>query len=240
MRKKTLLATICLIILLTSADSRAEFIMGNTSGVFENPSPPNAVFSGVGTDTFVYGDDAFGLGRSQLAFEGAGIDSAANMDFALGTLTYFNGSTLAGSSPSTVDLGLDFVLTSPLSTVIPITIQFELLTTANEGEPDPDADFVRISSPLVPAFEIGGVSYIFELIGFGNVGGAGSLPATDTLRLAELETATADLIGRISTVAIPEPSSILMLATGALALPVIRGWTGRRPRRQGGEAARGG
>jgi hypothetical protein len=82
--------------------------VGNTSGVFVNPSPASAVVSGVGTNNFSWGT-AF-PDQSWLSFTGGNFDTTPNTPFKLGSLTFHNGTIVGGTGADSVsfDVALNF------------------------------------------------------------------------------------------------------------------------------------
>lgn len=219
-----------LLIAMSASQAGAEFVTGSATGLFQNPTPPNTTFSGVGTAQFTWGAPGFfGTSPNRLSFEGASFDASEGAEFTLGRVTYYNAPTFVGTTPSSVDLILDLTLTGPVALVTTIEVRLGLFSTLNDSdEPDPDADFVVASTTPFTLFTVNGRDYTFELVGFDNVGGAGSLVGRDTLRLGEEMEMDADLVARVSTVAqvIPEPASIAMLGMGMSG--VLFGWLRRR------------
>ena len=202
------------------ASTEAAYIQGGSQGFFANPNPANSIYSGVGTNTFTWGEP-LGPRPNQLSFLGAGIDVAPGTNFVVGRLTYYNAVTFFGTTTDSVDLSLTLSLSRPTPLQFSGAIRLALLSTTNStGAPDPDADFVQITTRPAPVLTFDGVSYRFDLVGFANVGGAGSLIGSDTLRLGEEQAATVDLVGRFSAVpgAVPEPSSLALVGIGVLAL----------------------
>jgi hypothetical protein len=183
-------------------------ISGTVNGTFVNPLPADTTFSGVGTNFFTYGES---LGTpNQLTIAGSSLSTDTNSDFTLGRLTYFNGGTFGGTTAGTVQLDLAVTLTAPISTSLTLPMTLELLSTENAtGGADPDADYVSASLATTTIFSVNGVAYQLEFLGFGNLGGSGSLFDPHTLRLGEELSTTADIMAVVMPV--PEPSSIVLL-----------------------------
>lgn len=200
----------------------AQTFEGSASGTFGTPDPgsnANPVFSGVGTNTFTWGDPGlFGVGANELIFDGNPFDTTLNSLFAVGDLTYFNGTTLLGTTVETVPLNVSLNFTTPSGVNETFSFDFDLVSTPNTGTPEENADFVfPINQTPTQSFNIAGVDYTLQLFGFSQDGGA---TVTDEFRVLEGATTTAELYGRLTVApvtGVPEPTSALgILALGAL------------------------
>lgn len=198
---------------------RAAVVTGTDSGVFVNPSW-GSVTTGVGTSHFTYGDpNGFGTGPNSLTYAAANpISSTTETPFKLGTLTYYNGTTSVGTTPDHVDLKINLHLTQPGMINQNFTFTLDLMSTPNTGNSNQNADYVYFpSSYSSTTFMAGGQTYTLQLLGFANVVGDGFLQSNSSeLHVRESGTATADLMGMVTThlSPVPEPTSI---ASGAVA-----------------------
>lgn len=216
----------CIGALLFSVPAVASDVSGSASGVFNNPQPGGATVSGVGTSFFTYGDpDGFGTGPNSLSFTGTGsFSSAFETPFKVGTLTYFNGTTALGTTPTAVDLALSLNFSTPPLGVVPSAFTFNLVSTPNTTDPIASADYVYFPSAFSnTVFNIGGTNYTVELTGFQNVtGSAGFLGSNGNteFHVEEGGTASADLYAEVTSQipvgvgAVPEPSTWAMLLLG--------------------------
>ncbi len=204
--KLFLLGVIMLIPAFNSAI--AGTLQGSTSGIFVNPGPASGSFwwSGVGTDTFSWGE-AF-PDQSWMKFTGTSFDTDTETLFSLGNLYYHNGTIVSGTEADNVTLKLTLAFTAPPSQPSQFfQYNFTLVNTVNTGDPVASADYVYLPSP-VPAelFTIGGTTYTLQM-GFGKVD-AGGFSTISQFHVFEGDNATADLIGIVTTKTtpiIPEP-----------------------------------
>lgn len=197
--------------------STAQTFSGTSSGTFGTPNPganTNPVFSGVGTNTFTWGAP-FGTPANELSFTGSSFSGELNSLFAVGNLSYFNGTvstdTLVDAVP--LDIALDFGQPDSASQVF--RFDFNLFSTLNTGTPEENADFVTpINSFGDRSITFGGTEYTLQLTGFSQDGGN---TIVDRFNVLENERTTAAIYGKITTKPVPEPSSVLgILALGAL------------------------
>ena len=142
--------------------------VGNSAGTFLNPSPtcPPATCSGLGTNSVQWG-----LGNpGSLSF--AAVAFAPNADdlFKVGTLTFHNGTTQAGSELSAVDLDIKLDFTNVAEVNKTYHTQLAITNTPNTADPQASADFV--------AFTSGGF--------------------TNSFRVLEQQSASADLMAKLS------------------------------------------
>ena len=174
---------------------------GTSAAVFVNPKPVNASVTGVGTDTFTWGQ---GGGSSALNFQGTAFSRNFGVVFSLGTLTYTNGASTSGVA-SSVDIHLTIVLSSS-GVSKSFTQNFSLINTPNiDNNPDASADFVFLPSNFADVvFELEGVSYTLNFIGFGVVTGQGRTESLSKFRVLEGGTASAQLLGSITQACVLE------------------------------------
>ena len=208
--------------LTSPAVGLAATVTGTDTGVFVNPVPSSGVtVTGVGTSTFTYGTGSNSLPNS-LSYAAANpISSTTETPFKLGTLTYFNGATLSNTTPDHIDLQIALNLTQPGVVNENFTFTLDLVSTPNTGTPDQQADYVYFpSSYSSSTFTAGGETYTLKLLGFSNVVGDGFLASSSSeLHVREQGTATADLMGVVTTNTsgvVPEPASLISGAVACL------------------------
>lgn len=192
---------------------------GDSTGTFIDPVPATGVtVSGVGTSLFTWGDPAgFGTGPNSLHYVNTPFSSVpAETAFKVGTLTYFNGTTAVGSTPTSINLNLAVNFADPLGVNQGFLYTMQLISTPNSGTAEENADYVILSTFPDARFTAGGTSYTLTL-GFTDLQGGGFIQTGNELHVLEGQTATADLTGTITTAAVPEPST--MVAGGLLLLP---------------------
>ncbi len=204
--------------LLAAMPAHAADVAGTTSGVFINPLPGTASVSGVGTNDFLYGDDATGGGRNELKFTGTPFSANFESQFKIGTLFYYNGATFNPATSVDLKVTMDFSLPGALPDSIS-TFTFNLMSTDNVGTPEQQADFVYFPGVYGGnSFMIGGTTYFVELTGFQNVVGDGFLASdASALHVLENHSATADLYAKVTATAprgVPEPASWAMMVIG--------------------------
>lgn len=222
-------------------------VIGTTSGFYSNPTPTkgddpdmsykftnNTYFgggngngSGSGGTNFRWGDKGdYGVGRNQLWWDKTSpINAQTETDFKLGTLTYFNGTTELGTNPDTIDLTINLTLSDPNVGSQDFNYQLGLKSTPNDsGSKAGDADYVYLPTTFPShAFNLGGVLYTLEVLGFRNATSNGSVGEVDTreFHVKEGKTASAELWGRVTAhfpgaPGVPEPASIVSAAVAGL------------------------
>jgi hypothetical protein len=167
---------------------------GSGSGVFINPQPADASVVGVGTNSFSWGTGD----SSGLSFAGAGFAAKYKQVFPLGTLTFSNGTTFGGEA-SSVDLQVTITLTTPQGVSQPVSQTLSIINSTNvEGDPEASADLVFLPGnfPTV-TFDLGGLEYTVNFIGFGTVTGQG-FTRVGSFHVLEGGTASAQLLGSIT------------------------------------------
>src|SRR3989442_12816932 len=98
--------------------AHAASFSGSSSGTFNNPvttGNPSAVYTGMGSSSITFGNaDGFGTGPNALTFTGAGFGSVlAETPFTVGSLYYFNGTVVSGTTLSGVGLDVQLTFTLP-------------------------------------------------------------------------------------------------------------------------------
>ncbi len=220
------------------------------SGVLLNATGgPNLAIGGLGTNTFSWGTGVDSP-SSSLSFVGKSVQGAIpEQPFVIGTLSYLNGSVLAGTEAHSVGLETTFTFSGLTQS---FDYGFTLINTPNTSNPIASADSVLLSNSLPSArFDLNGVNYTVNLA-FGTVTGGG-FSQVNQFFVLEGGSASADLIGSITAststttppvvtpggggggggsvpTVVPEPSTVLGgIAAGGLILAFLI----RRLRRDG-------
>lgn len=170
----------CTILTLTAfgsfSQAQAATVAGKSSGMWVNPTVDSSnvqlFTTGVGTNTFTWGEAVPGTPPNQLVFTGNSFLAEVGSWFKVGNISYFNGTVYADTGADNVRLNLnvDFEDQVPLSKVFPVSLRLEnTLNDPNIALKDPaNADYVKLTAFLGdPSFSIGGNAYTFELGGFG-------------------------------------------------------------------------
>ena len=233
--RPALLGAVACCSLMTGTALASLTFSGDSTGTFVNPSPASGVtVTGVGTSLFTWGDaTGTGTGPNSLRYNNTAFNNvAAETSFKLGTLTYYNGVTLIGTTPNNISLSLDVNFTSPGGVSQGFTYTMQLISTPNIGTGTQNADYVILSTFPSTTFTVGGSDYTLSL-DFGNLKGGGFTQTGNELHVLEGCTATADLEGTITkdtskvTTSVPEPSTgvagaLLLLPFGAGLLRFLR------------------
>jgi hypothetical protein len=223
MMKTTKITTMLGLLALLAGSAHALTIDGASSGVFQNPTGgPGLVDTGVGTSHFTWGTAVFGSFPSSLLFAGNPSFSApVETEFSVGTLTYSNGTISASSAATSVDLKITLSITAPTGHVENFVYGLTLVNTPNSGTADQQADYVYLPS-LLPTeiFTVDNVKYTLKLR-FGQTTADG-FSEIDKFHVREEKGASADLIGKITTEIIPEPSTALLVGCGLMGTLAIR------------------
>ncbi len=223
-------------ILLTAGLANAATVDLTTSGVFTNPEGSSStVTTGVGTSDFTWGTGTSGSGPSSLSFGGttATVDTDLSELFTFGVLEFYNGTIVSGTGASSVDLSVS-VDAGPAGDGEQ-SFDLGIINTVNTWNPIASADYVTITAELGSAdLMIDGQAYVLEFLGFGTVS-AGGFDVTNQFHVFEGASASAELVGRLSSApaaSVPELSGKSSGAGLFLALGAIAILTSRRRRAQ--------
>jgi hypothetical protein len=189
--------------------------------VWVNPTPSASpvVTTGVGTYSFTWGNSS-GLGSNpnSLTFTDSSFSSSTETPFKVGSISYFNGTTAAGSVPDSVQLSLTLNFSSPAIPSVSSAYSFNLVSTPNTADPNASADFVDLPSTFgTTLFTIDGTTYDVKLVGFENVLGDGFLASnSQSFHVREGRSASADLYAEVTTqtAAVPEPENLALMLGG--------------------------
>jgi len=188
-----------------------------TNGTFINP-----------TSTFRSGTAVSGSQPNSLKMDGLGFNVDPGTMFAVSTLQYHNGQTLSGTAATDVGVDLNLKFTAPPGTPnqsFAFSFHFDL--TPNNASPpsNPANDDILTPQNVFSAntFTVDGQTYTLHLLGFSNDGGT---TLTPSFLLPEDATVNSTLYAELTTQlgpqAVPEPTTLVLGATGALLLLGVR------------------
>jgi hypothetical protein len=205
------------------------FTLSSSLGVWSSATPPAAV-TGIGTSQIRWGIPAGGTGQSGYDYNGftpPAQNFATETQFLVGTFVHHN-QPITGDTITAASLGITLNMTFGATNVIrTFAYDFEHVETPNATPcqfptaPNlvPCDDRVRILNNIPSnTFTIGGTEYTLNLLGFSLDNGA---TISDIFYTREQFDNTAKLYGKVTsnlTGTVPEPSSILLLATCAAGL----------------------
>jgi len=164
-------------------------------------------FRGSITGTFGGGSNKYSLGTPEFAsfvqFDGNTFSTGTDILFELGTLTYRNGETEAGSEP-TGDIPLEITLSVTQPENSPQTFNFAIKNQVTENTTDNavlDADRLLFSGAGLSQerIKVAGAEYTLDLFGFTSDDGKSTIGQFDS---PENTIATAALLGKIVPVTI--------------------------------------
>ena len=227
---KKLLGFLCAVMMVFGmAGVASALTLSSVDGSWSNlVGAPGTYINGVSVtygngleDQVRWGQPAGSDGQSGLGFTGAAPpDSIFNIGdaFEIGQLRHFNNPIYAPAATS-VDLDISLSFSDPEG----LNDEFDFAFTINEtpnttgGSPGDD-DFIFFPSSYASSvFEIGGVNYTLQLLGFGS--DASNL--VNQFQSPEGGTNAVRLWGQITTPSsapVPEPSTILLVGTGLLGI----------------------
>ncbi|MFK7744960.1 MAG: THxN family PEP-CTERM protein, partial [Roseobacter sp.] len=176
MKKYTATALVALTLTATNAYANT-LTVDSVTGVWENAvaDPVGGTISGTGTSTITWGNPSGQPQQSGYTFVGAAPPSVTfneGEQFLLGTFTH-NNFPITGTSLDTVDLQVSIGIAGhacPVETVFSFD-HFETPNNANPcagGGPNPCGDVVTttLNTGMSETFDIDGVEYIFNVLGF--------------------------------------------------------------------------
>ena len=200
----------------------ASTVSGSVGGTWVNPTPGAApiVTTGVNTPMFTWGQPTSGSPANSVSFDkGTGaFVSTTETPFKVGKVTYFNGTTNAGTTPDSVQLALTLNFASPALGSIVSDYTFNIVTTTNTDDPIASADYLYLPTAFsTTSFLIDGTTYNVKLTGFSDIVGDGFLTSDDlALHVEEGRTASADLYAEVTTqvATVPEPQNLALMFAG--------------------------
>jgi hypothetical protein len=207
----------------TQLSAQALTFDGSSSGQFGAPvTPGSSTFAlsnqdGGTSNQLNWGDPVPGSFSNFVKFNSANFSTATDAAFNVGKLTYRNGSTFAGTSfNGDFPLSVALNFTNPAGVNPTFNYLFNILNTNNTGDPVGDSDRLRFSTAGLSSssFNVGGVDYTLQLLGFSSDNGTTII---SEFLSPEEATATADLYGKI-TVNVPTPALLPgLIGLGATA-----------------------
>jgi hypothetical protein len=185
-----------------------------------NPNGP------AGSAAFQWGDASTQSNyphTSALWFEPIAVTNvASNEYFDLGNLYYRNGTIFSRTGASSVNLALNLNFSTPSGLPsVKTSFTSDLINSPNTGDPVASADTVSLRSPFAPVnfTDASGNRYFLELsfrVDQNTLDG--TLSTQDQFKVFEGGQGRAELLGRFTTAAIPEPSSALLAIFGLVAI----------------------
>lgn len=205
----------------TQFSAQALTFDGSAAGQFGNPvnSMPgnfNELSSQDGgtNNQFTWGEAVPDGINNFVKFNSANFSTAPDTEFKVGQLSYRNGTTIPGTSfNGDFPLSVALNFTNPAGVNPTFSYLFNILNTPNStGTINGDADRLRFSTAGLSSssFNLGGIDYSLQLLGFSSDNGATII--TEFLS-PEGETATSALYGKItttSTTTTPVPTPALL------------------------------
>ena len=209
--KQSILGAIGATCLIVGSQMSAQAITfeGASSGQFGLPVTP-----GFGADVFLSNDGGvnnrldWGLPNSSFVrFNGlANFSAPTDAAFKVGDLTFRNSSNNVGTGfDGDFPLSVALNFTNPSGVNQSFNYLFNILNTPNTGDPILDSDKLLFSTAGLSSssFNVGGIDYTLQLLGFSTDGGVSII---NEFSAQENATATAGLYGRITAAPIPTPA----------------------------------
>lgn len=231
--RKTQLATVTALLLVT-ANAAANLIGTITGGTFSSPVPAcqnGVVCSGIGTTSITFGTAVAPSSPSALQAMTSSFDTPLATPFVIGHLFFHNGEIIGGSGIDQITLtfntGNVTDTTDPNNNDpnslnnrldnISLALVFDIINTPNSSDPVASADKIHFQNPVLrfpgnPApFDtfsvLEGKETSVEILGF--------LSSFLTVGFGKVADPSA---GFVSTSAVPEPSSVALIALGLPAM----------------------
>ncbi len=227
--KKLLIITLS----LASLTANSAIFQGGSSGSFVNPTGESAIVTtGEGTNQFTWGTPSgTDAHSSSLGYIGGTFDVNENDSFVFGTLNYSNGTISDGTGANSIDLSVGLNFITPLEIVEDFTFNLGLINTSNTSDANSSADIVNFDNSVpTNLFNYEGTDFTLEFLGFGTLNGGG-FTVEDSFRVLENDSATVDLVGRITSTpdtsvlppsAVPVPAAVWLFGSGILGLIGMR------------------
>ncbi|NJK27665.1 MAG: hypothetical protein HC925_02735 [Coleofasciculaceae cyanobacterium SM2_3_26] len=209
-------------VLALAGQAQAITFTGDTAGSWGLPAIPSTstVLSnenGGTNNRLTWGVPIIGSFSNFVQFDGLGFAAEVDRLFAIGNLSYRNGST-TDTFDGDFPLGVDITFVSPFATDETFSYTFNILNTTNTDDPIASADRLRFSAAGLTedTFTFDGVEYTINLVGFSTDGGTSLVSEFNS---PEGSTAQATLFAQITAAPlpptpenIPEPGMLAGLA----------------------------
>ena len=219
--------------------SEASLIEVTSTGSFSNSNGKDDSFGSFLNSNGEY-DSFFKTGTgtpTKLTFNsatsGVSFDTDNNMIsdlcFAFGRLTYFNGTTDAGSAAKEVELKVSMDIVS-MDTKYPLNISRDFIytlsfgMTKNDGTDQENADFLSFPTKQPSnKFSFYGVDYTLVFTAFVKPDDKGFIPVPgDKFHIYEDIESSIQLLGQFTKCAVPVPGAIWLFGSGLAGLAVLR------------------
>ena len=191
-----------------------QLVDGATGAISSLDNTSTAVFSGIGTSTFIWGTGGAAINHSTLTFVPSTLASQApNTPFVLGQITYTNGTSTLAS----LVFGVDMTFSVPSDpSVNPLIAHVKLVTTNNTGTAAQNADFIGFDIFPNTFNVLEGVTSSANLI--GKINGDPNIALTD-IALTDPNDPNG-FIGQGRP--LPEPASLALFGLAAIVTGAVR------------------